>query len=204
MGRIMQSFHLRLTVFTCVGLLLAGCHALPKSQEGQASSWQVHQQTLSAIHSWDIAGKFAFHKDKTTLGSFDWEQKGEQFSLHFVGPLSVGSARMQGDNKRVSFRQQDKEALLGDSPETLLKEHMGWEMPLSPMRYWVKGQLAPGKDAKILWDKQQHLRSIKQLGWEVILTDYVEQKGKVLPTRLTMKRGDVWVKLVIKSWQWGV
>ncbi len=191
-------------LFFCLVLSFGvmGCHSVPVNSVKPADFWRAHQQTLIAVTHWDISGKFSFHQEKTTLGSFEWQQEGEVFRLHFVGPFSVGSARLEGDAQQVLFMQKDKQPLRGGSPEDLLVRHMGWCMPLTPLRYWIKGQLYPGEPAKILWDEKQHLVSIKQMGWEVILSDYQIQQGVALPSRLTLRHDDVWAKLVVKSWHW--
>ena len=201
MGVAMATIRMGCVVFL-LGVCLSACHSVPK-QEKQYDSWRLHQQSVAEVCQWSIDGKFSFHKDKTTLGSFSWQQNKDDYTLQFVGPLSVGSAHIHGNAHEVRFQQKGGEALVGDSPEALLRDQMGWDIPLAPLRYWVKGQVVPGEHAQVLWDKRQHLRDIKQMGWEVVLADYIESKGKSLPTRLTLKREGLWVKLVIKTWQWG-
>jgi outer membrane lipoprotein LolB len=177
---------------------LVGCQGVPSKP---ASNWRSHQAEVSQIKRWDMAGKFSFHKDKTVMGSFKWHQHDEQYDFDFTGPMHVGSAMLTGDAGRATFKQGDQAPVVGASPEALLLKHMGWQVPLQPLRYWIVGAYVPDQRALVRWDDQHHLRIIHQDGWQVLLSDYKLEQGVMLPHRLSLKRGEVWAKLVVQSWQ---
>ena len=58
----------------------------------------------------------------------------------------------------------------------------------------------PGKPAQESLDSQQRLQSLQQEGWQVDYGGYMAVNGGWLPSRMTLQKGGVRVRLVVDGW----
>ncbi len=154
------------------------------------------------LSAWNMQGKFSFYHKETVLGSFEWERQPRHYKMFFHGPLSVGTALLEGGPLKVRFSNDRGEQAEGDSAEELLDVHMGWHVPIEALPYWVQGKVVPREKAVVTRDEYGRLAVIEQLGWRVEILEYHLWHGLMMPKRFLFKRDDVWGKLVIKSWGW--
>jgi outer membrane lipoprotein LolB len=72
---------------------------------------------------------------------------------------------------------------------------------LSSLRYWIQGVPDPSTPSKENVDpQQQRLQSLQQGGWQIDYTGYVPNAGGSLPSRLTLQRSGVRVRLIVDGW----
>jgi outer membrane lipoprotein LolB len=77
---------------------------------------------------------------------------------------------------------------------------LGFEPPLASLRYWVLGVPDPSHAADEVLDAEQRLATLRQDGWQVDYGNYSSVDGQWLPSRLTLKRDDVRVRLLVDGW----
>lgn len=174
-------------------IFLAACQQVPVAES---------KPKAPSLNVWTMSGKFSFYHHETVLGSFDWERDEAQYLMRFRGPLSVGTAVLKGRSGAVEFSNDRGDRAVDTSAESLLRTHMGWDVPMEGLHYWVQGLLVPGEAARVAKDDYGRYQVIEQLGWRTEISDYKIMHGVMVPTRFLFKRGDVWGKMVIKSWDW--
>ncbi|HEY8506781.1 MAG TPA: lipoprotein insertase outer membrane protein LolB, partial [Steroidobacteraceae bacterium] len=79
-------------------------------------------------------------------------------------------------------------------------QRLGFEPPLSSLRYWVLGVPDPSASATEQLDDQQRLRQLQQAGWNIEYGSYMAANGEWLPQRMTLQREGVRVRLIVDSW----
>jgi len=87
--------------------------------------------------------------------------------------------------------------------DALLAHVTGWVLPVSGLRYWVRGVPAPGSEARASRDAQGRLTRLVQDGWDISYNRYQVVDGASWPAKLRLERADIVVRLVIDQWQPG-
>jgi outer membrane lipoprotein LolB len=83
-----------------------------------------------------------------------------------------------------------------------LASRLGFDPPLSALRYWVLGVPDPAQPASESLDAaQQRLSALTQEGWHVEYQSYGSAGGETLPARMTLRRDQVRVRLLVDDWQ---
>jgi outer membrane lipoprotein LolB len=93
------------------------------------------------------------------------------------------------------------ERLDADAARAELERRIGFEPPIGSLRYWVLGVPDPASPAAEELDAEARLARLEQNGWQIEYTGYAAVDGRWLPQRLTLRRDDVRVRLLVERWQ---
>ena len=139
---------------------------------------------------WSLTGRLGISA-RRQHGSFtvDWQQDKDKYRIDLLGPLGVGVARVSGDADKVTLQLPRRAPLVADSPEQLLSEALGLDIPVTPLRYWVRGVPAPGPF-------QHTADGFRQQGWTV---DYLAYE-QGLPVKIRLTRPEVKMLMVVRRW----
>lgn len=140
--------------------------------------------------AWSLNGRIGINAG-SRHGSFtvDWLQRPGHFEINLLGPLGMGVARVTGDPGRVVLDVPGQAPVVADSPDSLLKQAVGVDIPVTPLRYWVRGKPAPGPH-------RSTADGFHQFGWQVAYLRYEKQ----LPVKIRLTRPEVKVMMVVKQW----
>jgi outer membrane lipoprotein LolB len=116
------------------------------------------------------------------------------------GPLGAGGVQVTSDGSGVSIVTSRGERLDNDAARAELTNRLGFDPPIDSLRYWVLGVPEPGHPAQETLDPQQRLAALEQDGWQVLYTDYMSVGGEWLPSKLTLQRQGIRVRLVVDGW----
>lgn len=149
---------------------------------------------------WDLSGKIGITTPNESVAGFiQWKQNGKDFDIYVSGPLSVGSARIEGNASSISLTRGGK-TVQGINPQELIYQELGWFFPIENLPFWLKGKVAPYSNAKTKSDNKQ-LSQIKQDAWQV---DYLRYDSYYqLPQRIRISQGQWKFLIVIKHWNLG-
>lgn len=194
----------------CIALfcfsLLAGCAGIGQQEAVQGSGspeqWAAHKAQVSTVNGWEINGKIGIRAPQDSgSGTLYWLQRQDYYDIRLSGPLGRGAARLTGRPGKASLEVANQGRFDADSPEQLLRDQLGWNLPVSNLIYWVRGLPAPGSKASITLDGDSHLAHLEQDGWRLDYTRYSDQGPYQLPERIKLQGHDLDVTLVIKDWQ---
>lgn len=151
--------------------------------------------------NWDLSGAIAARgNNKSWTASINWLQKGRQsYQIRLSGPLGGGSILIYKKGNTVYFRDGAKADTSGNA-SALLKKHTGIGLPVHNLYYWVRGIAAPGAVQSVKKDQAGHIISLRQSGFVINYTGYSNANMASLPTRITLQGQNVFIKLVIKRW----
>jgi outer membrane lipoprotein LolB len=184
--------------------LLAGCVALPR-----------HEPTEGGFV---LRGNLGIVQEQESFSArFYWRQNGGNFLIDLWGPLGQGRVALEGNERRLELREGDGTVLSEGPPDLVMRQHLGWSLPLSVLPEWVQGRPADGlpvRDAQ--YDDAGRLTAFSQLDWRVELERYQRvgiggdeavsdlngpQPGSFLPHRVTATRDRYRVRLAVSAWQ---
>lgn len=165
------------------------------------------KQTAQDDGTYSRAGRFALNVwDKTidrnkeaVQGGFLWLDTTQRLDLDLRNPLGSTLARVSVTQDKAALVHADGSQITAESPDALVAEVLGSEIPVAGLRYWLKGIVAPVAAEQEQRDAQGNLGSFTQAGWKVTLSDY-DHKG---PRKLGMVRNEtlqtITVRLVINE-----
>ena len=196
--RMVTGFRL---AFLC--LWLAACATRPPLTTGvYPAAWRDNARQLEAMPHWSLQGRIGLKlEEEGWHGSFHWQQAGDEFHIRITGPLGQGGVFLDGDAKRVVFRQGDIRREAADA-ETLLQEALGWHVPVRGMRTWVRGLPRNVAHAQAYFDDVGQLISLHEEGWILEYPRYTTQRGVTLPAKVKMENQSLQIRLVVDQWHW--
>jgi outer membrane lipoprotein LolB len=183
--------------------LFAGCRTVPVQQPGApVQPWDVTRPELQGHDHFDLKGRVAVAAGKDGFSaSLRWNQAGSRSQVSLEGPLGAGAVQITTDGNSLSILNSHGDHLDSDAARADLEARLGFDPPLASLRYWVLGVPDPSTPAKETVDpQQQRLQSLKQDGWQVDYTGYMPNGSGWLPSRLTVQRPGVRVRVVVDGW----
>jgi len=184
----------------CTALFaLAACHTLAPLP---ATPWSERRVSLQAIDKFEVNGQLAVATSSEGFSAnLQWQQQGVGSDLLLRGPLGVGGARLNFDGEVLRVTNSQGTQLEGVTANAELIRMLGFEPPLTSLRYWLLGTPDPASVATEILDDKQRLAQLQQGEWQVDYGEYQQAAGLWLPRRVTMHRGAVKVKLQLSNWQ---
>ena len=195
----------QLLVFSLIALL-AGCAGLTSREalegEGSPALWQSHKQQIGSLDAWQISGKVGIRAPQDSgSGTLFWLQRQDYYDIRLSGPLGRGAARLTGRPGAIQLEVANQGRYQAASPEQLLQQQLGLNLPVSHLLWWIRGLPAPDSRSRLTLDSDSRLAQLSQAGWQVEYLRYAEQGGYWLPERLKLSGHDLQITLVIKDWQ---
>lgn len=182
-------------------VLLAGCKSLPVAVPLPTEPWEVRRAALQARDNFDLSGRIAVAAAQEGFNAkLRWEQSGARSQLALDGPLGVGGVRITSDGRDLSVVNSRGEQLDSEAARREIEARLGFEPPLGSLRYWVLGVPDPSHPADEQLDESRRLASLSQDGWHVEYGGYTDVRGQALPSKVTLKRENVRVRLVVDGW----
>jgi outer membrane lipoprotein LolB len=183
--------------------LAAACRTAPPTLPPSTVPWDVRRPQLQAQTHFELKGRVAVAaRGEGFNANLRWTQEGARSQLTLEGPLGVGGAQVTASGEELSLVTAHGDHVDNAEAHAALEERLGFDPPLSALRYWVLGVPDPARPATEALDQtQQRLAGLTQDGWRVDYQSYVTAGGGVLPARLTLQRDDVRVRLLVDNWQ---
>lgn len=180
---------------------LVGCATRPPAPQADPALWERHRLAAERMTRWELEGRIALHQNtQGWQANLQWLQRDDEFTIRLSGPLGQGGAYLEGDDTGVALTLSDRSTHRASDPETLMRQRMGWSVPVQGLRYWVRGLPVPHLAEMRRLDGQGRLSELTQNGWRILFTRY-SAGTPALPTRLELTRGDLRVKLIVEQWK---
>ena len=186
-------------------LLIVSCAAFqptpPPSQ--QVIPAETRKAALAQIKNWDVKGSVSIqYQQKTDIASLNWHQENQQnYRITLSGPLNFGTVEIIGSPGSVTLKQSNRPPVSAATPEKLLTQQMGWQIPVSNLYYWLRGIPAPGSDAKTEFDTYGHITHMIQQGWTIEYPEYMGVGTVDLPKKIYLTHPNLKIRLVIRQWK---
>lgn len=181
--------------------LVAGCVSAPR-RSTTAVPWPERRARLMALEAYQVTGRVAIAAGSEGFSAhLEWSQRGPQSVLKLNGPLGIGGMHVVSDGTALDVETSKGQRLTSDEARAELEEKLGFDPPLESLRYWLIGVPAPGHPSIETVGADQRLAGLVQDGWQIAYTAYLETGGYSLPQRVTLRRNDVRVRLVVDRWQ---
>lgn len=179
---------------------LAGCKTLPPAPP-ESAPWDVRKAALQARDNFDLKGRIGVAVAQEGFNAkLRWQQRGKQSELALDGPLGVGGVRITSNGDSLKVLNSRGEQLDSVAAKQEIESKLGFDPPLASLRYWVLGVPDPAMPAEEILDDSKRLATLKQDGWQIDYTAYADVRGQSLPSKATLTREGVRVRLFVDNW----
>lgn len=188
-----------LTLATLLALCVSACRTLPSST---GIPWPERRLALQALEHYGFHGQLgAATATEGFSATLNWQQQGVASEAQLRASLGMGSAHLIFDGEQLQFTASNGSQVAGVAAHEAMISLLGFEPPLTSLRYWLLGvpdPRAPGEEAL---DAAQRLAQLSQGGWQINYGDYVHQGAHWLPGLVTLRHADARLTVHIRHWQ---
>jgi outer membrane lipoprotein LolB len=172
-----------------------------ESVEQNFAAWGQRLARIEPMDQWAFRGRASIsHEEEGWQIDIDWRQQHDRFELHMVGPLGQGAAELTGAGDRVLLNTSDGRHFEAATARELIRQKLGWDIPVADLGYWVRGVPAPGTHVVNQLDALGRVVKMEQEGWTIEFQRYDRVGDVELPAKF-IAYNDSWrFKLVIDSW----
>lgn len=169
-------------------LALAGCVSTPQLVPSAGEG------------AFAFSGRMAIKYDgQRSSANIRWSHRGEQDDILLLAPLGITVAHLLHDEKGVQLDTSGKHYEARDA-DTLMRQTLGWSMPLDGLQYWLRARARPGSPAEGESDTLGRYKELRQDGWEIHYPQYVSETAGSLPQRMSLHSPGLEILLVIDEW----
>ena len=183
---------------------MALCACAPvRVRENPASlaDQQRRESQLASRTRWTLTAHI-FVSDGTQnsgSGDLEWQHDGDRYTFKLRAPTGR-TWRLTGDSREAVLEGVDAQPIRGTDPERLLRERLGWDVPVADLADWVRGVRSPRKPAQVVYDALSLPAQVDQDGWKVEYRDWYADLTPPMPHRVFASHGDARVKMSIDHW----
>jgi len=190
----------RLAVIFLV-MLLGGCTMVPQRDGGTPA----YPGTLEDLDTWTATGRIHVRaEDESWQATLFWRQQEGAYRIRLIAPLGQGTLELQGDASGVVLRTADGETHAAADAETLMRDTLGWGVPVAGMVHWMVGRADPRREVEAgVEDEAGRLVELRQAGWHIRYLDYQQAAGIALPRRLRLETERFSLHIVVSRWEPG-
>lgn len=183
--------------FAAAMILLSGCSQLSPRPD---TPDRFNPKSALALQNWSAEGRLGVRMSQEShSANLDWQQQGDQYRIALTGPLGQGGLRIEGDSRSVSLRQAGEDSIhRAATPEALMQQLLGWHLPLSHARYWIRGLPDPGTPSTTL---DAPATGFIQAGWTIEYLRFAPVAGQLLPEKLRLQHKDLRLTVIINDWE---
>jgi len=183
-------------------LALTACAPVRVRETPAAQAAQTAREAQLTPHTdWTITAHIGVSNGNDGgSGDLVWTQNGDRYDFTVHAPVTGRTWKLSGDASGATLQGVDPQADTDRDPERLLRERLGWDVPLANLSAWVRGMRAAGSSS-VEYDARNLPALIEQSGWKVEYRGWLVDHDPPLPRKLFASRGNARVRVVIENWK---
>ncbi len=187
-------------------LLLGACAVQPPRPVAEppvlAADWPARRAQLQTREDFELRGRVAAAAGEQGFSAgLHWRQDATRGVIRLDGPLGVGGLVIEVNGDALRLSTSRGETLDDTAARRELERQLGFELPLTALRYWVRGVPQPAVPAvEALAEDAPQLATLDQSGWHITYGEYGAGDLAGWPRRLVVEREGARLKLLIERW----
>lgn len=197
-----KAFTILVSISLIFLIVLTGCSTMQTlPQNYHKLEWSERSKQLNNIQEWSINGSISIiYAETKDIASYHWQQKKDVYSIEVSSPLNLIHFNLYGNKNKITLQQSTYRIYTANNPEQLLRQYIGWNIPVSNLVYWVRGIPAPHSAYTSQLDQYNHLSVLKQQGWTIHYSNYTVLDNIDLPTTISLEKSHIKIKIIAKNW----
>lgn len=165
----------------------------------------INQQ---AITQYQLAGRVSVAQGENGyFGSLQWKRNSDKHEIEILSPLGQIIARLYKNNGIYTLTTDDQRVFQSQDSEQLMRDALGFALPVSGLEHWVLGRASPNTKYDAQKSADGRIETLLQEGWNIAYAEYIQPanaaEGVAVPRKITLRRADLTIKLVMDSWAVG-
>lgn len=152
------------------------------------------------IDSFGLSGRVAVRADNRGYSaSLRWKHQSAGDSLRLFSLLGTVIAQVEVDAGGALLTTADRKEYRSDDVQSLTRQVLGWDLPLSGLQHWVLGR--PDPNLPVLAeerDAEERLTRLTQDDWRIAYLEYTGDSA--LPARMTLAHDRLTLRLIVDRW----
>ena len=202
-------------------LIIQGCANTPPTPLTlqQPLNWQASVDYILSIDKWAFTGKIGVRVPQSIDSAVinRWQQYGDQFTIDLSSAIfGLGATRIEGSPRKITITESGEEPITSYQPENLIRQHVGWPLPITQLRYWIKGIPAPSTHPEdsvenLQFNDKEQLEQFNQSGWKIHYPRYTQLKTQQsqpnertintsLPGKIVLQQQQVKITVIVNDW----
>lgn len=184
--------------------LLVGCASTPPTPIGYGSI-EERQRALRAVDVWTATGRIALSTPSEGFSAaMDWRQVREDYDVMLTALLGQRALRVSQQGALATLQAPGRAMTSGSNAEQLMLRELGVRVPLSQMRFWIRG--LPGTAGVPGYDNAGRLQRLAYndadgTQWVADFKSYQRVGDIELPALINISGRDYSIRLLVKNWQ---
>ena len=190
-------------------LLLVGCSneldlgAPAKPQQFVIEAPALRANALYALRNYQAVGAFSARvKGTQRIINFNWYYRGiKAYTLKLSTAGDFYQAVLKNYYGNITYWKDPTHFTRVKSLPDFMMAEMGWYIPLNNFFYWMRGVPLPASHPTAKYDGFGHLIELKQAGWTIHYSRYINYGDIDLPTMMNVMspHGDA-IRVAVKQW----
>ncbi|MGD2138945.1 MAG: lipoprotein insertase outer membrane protein LolB [Burkholderiales bacterium] len=152
------------------------------------------------VDRFELSGRVAVKLDgRGHSARLRWRHLSDSDSIWLYSPVGSTIATLHANGELATLVTSKQETYQSTNVQLLTRDVLGWDLPLSGLKYWVLGRVDPEAPVEqIELDEQLRIRRLVQGGWDVEFASY--QPDGTLPSAMVLRYEDLRLRLVVDRW----
>ena len=185
------------------------------------SAWIQQKKQRLAQTDWTAQGKIALvyqsYPKKGFHANFFWCQEKDHYRVRLYSPFTTWSISLEKRGDQAFLTLANGQRLTAHSPELLMEKALGIPLPISHLSDWLWGlpvsplpptpkdpcvtELCPNLDRVLDLDREGRILQMQEQGFILSPKNYHSLQGMAYPTKISLKRENLEIKLSITTLQ---
>jgi outer membrane lipoprotein LolB len=190
-----------LLVLAGLALLLGAC-SRPALRTPDAAAMErqlAREGQLEALRDWGFDGRIAVSgPGDGGSGRIEWRRQGDRLEVSVSAPVSRQSWRLQSGPEGARLEGLEGGTREADDAEALLRDSVGWDLPLAAVEAWIRGARSQGS-LRIGFGAEGLPDRLEEAGWQIEYRGWGRGEPP-LPQRVFARSGERSLRLVVDRW----
>jgi len=181
----------RAALMAALVVLVTGCAGL--------AVFEREKLAAGSDESFELQGRvYVRFEARAFSGSMRWRHALDGDEVWLSGPLGQTAAYIVRNSLGATLTTADQQTYRSTSLDALMRDGLGWALPLADLSYYVLGRVPPGGAESIVErDADRRLVQVVRDDWEVRLVPGYNSNAAHHPMRLRMRKDEIEIRLVI-------
>ena len=182
-------------------MLLFACSA-PNTRQAEVNQnlvWASKKTRINNFSRWRAEGHATIiTEQKSGNLNMDWRQDNDDFDVHLIAPFGQSVIHIQRQQNLTTLRRPGRPPKKSEDAENLLRQHIGWTLPVEKLPSWLKG--LTNETSSFSLDPYGRLQSFQYLDWHIEYKSYQLAFGYELPKSIYLTSKELEIRLAIEQW----
>lgn len=193
--------HSRLALTVVLLPVFVACSSVaPRAVENIV--WDQQRELLEDLETWQLQGRVNVrYNEENDTPRIRWQQLNTDYNIRLWGTFNVGMTRISGNTGMVTM-EHDGELFRANSPEDLILQQLGYELPVSYLEFWVRGLPVPDLTADMSFNELNQLSLMQQDNWSITYEDPRQYGELTLPREVIVANTEENIRLTFFGLRW--